>query len=148
MEPSAVTIQESREIPPTWAMLVGSMMMPEPIMLTATMNVSCVTFIFLAAGAVSPLTVALLMSPLDRAGEELDAVIDPLLIVELVPSVCPRSHPDLFAVRYAIRSRRATGLGFLLSRRRRLLGTGRRQAVDVVDPVPLLGALDLLGEAG
>jgi hypothetical protein len=27
-------------------MFVGSMMMPEPIMLTATMNVSCTTFIF------------------------------------------------------------------------------------------------------
>ena len=48
IEPSAVTIQESREIAPTCAMLVGSMMMPEPIMFTATMNVSCTTFIFLA----------------------------------------------------------------------------------------------------
>ena len=39
MEPSAVTIQESSEIAPTCAMLVGSMMMPEPIMLTATTTV-------------------------------------------------------------------------------------------------------------
>src|SRR3954464_2276960 len=80
MEPSAVTIHESREIAPTWAMLLGSMMMPEPIMLTATMNVSCTTFIFLAAGAVSPLTAGRRTSPLERGGEELDAVIDPLLI--------------------------------------------------------------------
>ena len=27
-------------------MFVGSMMMPEPIMFTATMNVSCIRFIF------------------------------------------------------------------------------------------------------
>src|SRR5262245_15025596 len=81
MDPSAVTIQESSEIAPTWAMLVGSMMMPEPIMFTATMNVSCTTFIFLAAGAVVPVfTVAAPRSPPDRVGEELDAVIDPLLI--------------------------------------------------------------------
>src|SRR5688572_22498338 len=80
MDPSAVTIQDRSEIAPTWAMLVGSMMMPEPIMFTATMNVSCTTFIFLAAGVVSPFTVALLTSPLDRVGEELDAVIDTLLI--------------------------------------------------------------------
>ena len=51
IEPSAVTIHESSEIAPTCAMLVGSMMMPEPIMFTATMNVSCTTFIFLAADA-------------------------------------------------------------------------------------------------
>ena len=46
IEPSAVTIQDSSEIAPTCAMFVGSMMMPEPIMLTATMNVSCIRFIF------------------------------------------------------------------------------------------------------
>ena len=46
IEPTAVTIHDSREIAPTWAMLVGSMMMPEPIMFTATMNVSCIRFIF------------------------------------------------------------------------------------------------------
>src|SRR5262245_64872408 len=80
MDPSAVTIQDSREIAPTWAMLVGSMMMPEPIMLTATMNVSCTTFIFLAAVP----AVAALTSPPDRGGVELDAVIDPLLIDALV----------------------------------------------------------------
>ena len=55
-EPSAVTIQDSSEIAPTLAMLEGSMMMPEPIMLTMTMNVSCATFIFFfcSAMAVSP----------------------------------------------------------------------------------------------
>src|SRR5262245_64401042 len=40
MEPTAVTIQDSNEIAPTCAMFVGSMMMPEPIMFTATMKVS------------------------------------------------------------------------------------------------------------
>ena len=34
MEPSAVTIQESKDIAPTCAMFAGSMMMPEPIMFT------------------------------------------------------------------------------------------------------------------
>src|SRR6188472_327161 len=80
IEPKAVTIHDSREIAPTCAMLVGSMMMPEPIMFTATMNVSCTTFIFLAAGAPAEFTVAVPKSPPDRVGEELDAVIDPLLI--------------------------------------------------------------------
>src|SRR5215831_13650032 len=46
IEPSAVTIQDNNEMAPTFAMLVGNMMMPEPIMLTVTMNVSCMTFIF------------------------------------------------------------------------------------------------------
>src|SRR5215471_14139434 len=45
MEPTAVTIHDSSEIAPTCAMFVGSMMMPEPIMFTATMNVSWTTFI-------------------------------------------------------------------------------------------------------
>jgi hypothetical protein len=46
IEPSAVTIQESSEMAPTLAMFVGNMMIPEPIMFTATMNVSWVRFIF------------------------------------------------------------------------------------------------------
>src|SRR5262249_24618407 len=46
IEPRAVTIQDSSEIAPTLAMFVGSIMMPEPIMFTATMNVSCIRFIF------------------------------------------------------------------------------------------------------
>jgi len=46
-DPIAVTSQDSSEIAPTLAMLAGSMMMPDPIMLTVTMNVSCTTFIFL-----------------------------------------------------------------------------------------------------
>ncbi len=45
MEPSAVTIQESKDIAPTCAMFAGSMMMPEPIMFTATMKVSCIRLI-------------------------------------------------------------------------------------------------------
>ena len=46
MEPTAVTTQDSSEIAPTCAMFVGSMMIPEPIMFTATMNVSCIRLIF------------------------------------------------------------------------------------------------------
>ena len=52
-EPSAVTIHDSSEIAPTCAMLAGSMMMPEPIMLTVTMNVSCMTFIFFCVSAIA-----------------------------------------------------------------------------------------------
>src|SRR4051812_8773270 len=52
-EPSAVTIQDRSEIAPTLAMLAGSMMMPEPIMLIVTMKVSCVTLIFLLATAMA-----------------------------------------------------------------------------------------------
>ncbi len=51
IEPSAVTIHDSSEIAPTCAMLVGSMMMPEPIMFTATMNVSCIRFILFAVAS-------------------------------------------------------------------------------------------------
>ena len=50
IEPTAVTIHDSSEIAPTCAMLVGSMMIPEPIMFTATMNVSCIRFIFFFSG--------------------------------------------------------------------------------------------------
>src|SRR6188508_330556 len=46
MEPTAVTSHDSSEIAPTCAVLVGSMMMPEPIMFTATMNVSWTRLIF------------------------------------------------------------------------------------------------------
>jgi hypothetical protein len=38
IDPSAVTAQDSSEIAPAFAMLVGSMMMPDPIMLIATMK--------------------------------------------------------------------------------------------------------------
>src|SRR3954447_18405644 len=53
IDPSAVTIQESSEIAPMRAMLVGSMTMPDPIMLTATMNVSWVNDIFCCLGMCS-----------------------------------------------------------------------------------------------
>lgn len=46
-EPIAVTTHDSNEIAPTFAMFAGSMMIPEPIMLTVTINVSCTTFILL-----------------------------------------------------------------------------------------------------
>src|SRR6478609_10407496 len=50
-EPTAVTSQDSSEIAPTWAMLAGSMMMPDPIMFTVTRKVSCTTLIFFLASA-------------------------------------------------------------------------------------------------
>ncbi len=51
IEPTAVTIQDSREMAPTCAMFVGSRMIPEPIMLTAVRTVSCMTFIFFFGSA-------------------------------------------------------------------------------------------------
>jgi hypothetical protein len=38
---------------PTFAILVGSMMMPEPIMFTVTMNVNCTTLIFFGSAAMA-----------------------------------------------------------------------------------------------
>src|SRR5215510_11857263 len=58
IEPSAVTIQESSEMAPTLAMFVGSMMMPEPIMFTATMNVSWIRLIFFFSAIVSSSSLA------------------------------------------------------------------------------------------
>ncbi|MCY1429261.1 hypothetical protein D9M71_451710 [compost metagenome] len=52
MEPMAVNIQDSSDTAPSWAMLVGSMMMPEPIMFTATRVVSPVRPIFLPGSAI------------------------------------------------------------------------------------------------
>src|SRR4029450_1462461 len=46
IEPRAVITHDNSEIAPTFAMFVGSMMIPEPIMLTATMNVSWIRVIF------------------------------------------------------------------------------------------------------
>src|SRR5262245_7400857 len=46
IEPRPVITHDNSEIAPTFAMFVGSMMIPEPIMLTATMNVSWVNVIF------------------------------------------------------------------------------------------------------
>ena len=40
IEPTAVTNQDNREMAPTCAMFAGNMMIPEPIMFTATRNVS------------------------------------------------------------------------------------------------------------
>src|SRR5690242_514885 len=50
---------------PTCAMFVGSMMMPEPIMFTATMNVSCIRFIRLIC--CSPCIGRLLLSGLQTS---------------------------------------------------------------------------------
>src|ERR1700752_3166096 len=58
IEPTAVTTHDSSEMAPTLAMFVGSMMIPDPIMLTATMNVSWARFIFFVSmsppGSLSP----------------------------------------------------------------------------------------------
>ena len=53
IEPMAVITQDSNDTAPSWAMLDGSMMMPEPIMFTATRVVSPVSPIFLPACAIS-----------------------------------------------------------------------------------------------
>ena len=52
IEPTAVTPQDNSDMAPTWAMFVGSMMMPEPIMLTATRIVSCISVIFLGVSMI------------------------------------------------------------------------------------------------
>src|SRR5262245_39464218 len=81
IEPTAVTIQESSEIAPTFAMLVGSMMMPEPIMLTATMNVSWTRLIFFVSATTSPpLRSRPRLALAHRVRVELDAAVHPLLI--------------------------------------------------------------------
>ena len=72
IEPSAVTIQLRSEIAPTWAMFVGSMMMPEPIMFTATSTVSWTSVIFFA-GAVS-------------------AMVDPRWLMRRVPYAQPAAR--------------------------------------------------------
>src|SRR5215470_5598313 len=54
IEPRAVTTQDNSEIAPTFAMFVGSMMIPEPIMLTATMNVSWINVIFFRSSTSVP----------------------------------------------------------------------------------------------
>src|SRR6188768_2431552 len=83
IEPNAVTIHDSSEIAPTLAMFVGSMMMPEPIMFTATMNVSCIRLIFFAAFAAvpfaTPVSGRVRLLP-DGVSVEFDAPIDPLLV--------------------------------------------------------------------
>ena len=53
MEPMAVTIHDSNETAPSWAMLVGSRMMPDPIMFTVTSVVSPVRLIFLLESAIT-----------------------------------------------------------------------------------------------
>src|SRR3954471_19379162 len=80
-DPIAVTSQDSSEIAPTLAMLAGSMMMPEPIMLTVTMNVSCVTLIFLLASAIAlpPVDRGLPSFP-DDVGVEGDAAVHRFLV--------------------------------------------------------------------
>jgi hypothetical protein len=58
MDPSAVTTHESREMAPTCAMFVGNMMIPEPIMFTATMNVSWIRLIFFCSSIAVPPSVS------------------------------------------------------------------------------------------
>jgi len=52
MEPTAVTSHESREIAPNWPILAGNMMMPDPIIFTATNVVSPMRLIFLSLFAI------------------------------------------------------------------------------------------------
>jgi hypothetical protein len=52
MEPTAVTSHESNDTAPSCAMLVGSRMMPEPIMFTVTSVVSPMRLIFLLESAI------------------------------------------------------------------------------------------------
>src|SRR5512139_620709 len=81
IEPTAVTSHDSREMAPTCAMLAGSMMMPDPIMFTVTMNVSCTTPIFFSASAILPLLGSLpSRSFADDVGVELDAPVDLFLV--------------------------------------------------------------------
>src|SRR5678815_2832955 len=81
IEPTAVTSQDSSEMAPTCAMFVGSMMMPEPIMLTATMNVSCMRFIFFCGAAAMAALLNLRGGSLaNHVCVELDAAVDLLLV--------------------------------------------------------------------
>src|SRR5512136_2628265 len=84
IDPRAVTIQESKEIAPTLAMLEGSMIIPEPIMFTATMNVSwtrliffgsCIVFSYLVLASFSPIRRLFQISFADHVGAELDATL-------------------------------------------------------------------------
>src|SRR6516162_7746426 len=78
MDPNAVTIHDKREIAPTFAMFVGSMMIPDPIMFTATMNVSWIRFIRFAC--CSGIGVLLSRRSLaDDVGVKLDAPVHPFL---------------------------------------------------------------------
>ncbi len=52
IEPTAVISHDSSEIAPNCAMLAGSMMMPEPIMLIATRVVRPIRLIFLLGSAI------------------------------------------------------------------------------------------------
>src|SRR5512145_3402674 len=79
IEPTAVTSHDSSEIAPTCAMFVGNMMMPEPIMLTATMNVSWVRFIFFCSAMILLLRVPPCDSLAHGVGVELDAAVHLLL---------------------------------------------------------------------
>src|SRR4029453_4433131 len=81
IEPTAVTTQDSSEIAPTCAMFVGSMMMPEPIMLTATMNVSGMRLIFFCGAAAMTALLNLRWGLLaNHVRVELDAAVDLLLV--------------------------------------------------------------------
>src|SRR3954467_4940248 len=63
IEPTAVTTQDSNEIAPSCARFVGSMMIPDPIMFTATIVVRPVSVIFLTGSA---MTSSLLQQAVDE----------------------------------------------------------------------------------
>src|SRR5690349_1362595 len=104
MEPTAVTIHESSEIAPTCAIFVGSMMIPEPIMFTATMNVSCIRFIFFWASAMMPpLPIFLSLGSLaDHIGVEPDAAALALLEHPLNLVVEAREAVERFLKRHEV----------------------------------------------
>src|SRR5512144_2606640 len=90
IEPSAVTPHESSEIAPTCAMFVGSRMIPEPIMFTATRNVRCIRLIFFWSCTGPSASFLIAPSLLDYVGMELDAALDALLEYALHLVVEPR----------------------------------------------------------
>src|SRR5262245_24021306 len=92
IDPIAVTIHDRSEIAPTCAMLVGSMMMPEPIMLTAVSTVSCTTFIFFVVLAISvPLSI-------DSRGGETRAEQSRLEAAPTVPASSPHAQYVIGAI--------------------------------------------------
>src|SRR5262245_36693315 len=74
IEPTAVITHDSSEIAPSWARFVGSMMIPEPIMLTATIVVRPARVIFFAGSA---MTGSLLQQAVDQVTASLRTGFEP-----------------------------------------------------------------------
>src|SRR4051812_30891621 len=157
IDPNAVTIQESSDIAPTLAMLVGSMMIPEPIMFTATMNVSCTRFIFFFVSAIVLLLLSnyvgvepdttfdrLLVHPLDfvaEAREAVEGLFEGIEVIEhrsgaLVPALAGNYHAYTRWINECERRRNTT------------LDRGHWQVVDFVGHELLVGVLRRHRELG